>query len=341
MNKLTFFACFFLLSRLCAMDSFFEFKENKSDGSLSPGFIKKLIFTFHPDTFFETGTYDGNTTLNAAKFFDRVITVEIYKPLFDYVQPKFASHSNIHSYLGSSSKVIANIGNELRGTTLFWLDAHYSGEGTGMSDSVNSGSAEAITAIREELAAIHAAAIEDCVILIDDIRGFGTEIAGQVFLGCWAYPTLQEVKSALLKINPQFEIALLGDMLLAYDESKYQPRFSTTVEACTKTRLYDGYNLSQQELLDWEKKIRQAPPHEAACIARLYQMMTGYNDPMFWHDLWYGLTQMGTNNYNKASIAFQKVPNRIQAGTFRTNTLSPVSYEHESLKTYIEECTGK
>jgi hypothetical protein len=321
-----------------AVDSFFEFKDNKFQGSLSPAFIEKLIFTFHPDTFFETGTYDGNTTLNAAKFFNQVITVEIYKPIFDQLRSKFRSHRNIRSYLGNSSKLIATLGDQLHGTTLFWLDAHYSGEGTGMSDSANSGSAEAITAIREELAAIHDVGIRDCVILIDDIRGFGTEISDQVFLGCWAYPTLQEVKLALLKINPQFEIALLGDMLLAYDSSKYQPHFSPTVEACTKTRLYDGRNLSDEELLNLEKRIQMAPPHEAAFIARLYEMMTCYNDPMFWHDLWYGLTQMSIGNYEEANIAFQKIPGRIQSGNFKINTQDPVLYEHESLKTYVEKC---
>jgi len=40
-----------------------------------------------------------------------------------------------------------------------------------MTECANSGCAEAITAIREELKAIHDAGMQDCVILIDDIRG--------------------------------------------------------------------------------------------------------------------------------------------------------------------------
>ncbi|MBP9842271.1 MAG: hypothetical protein KBC64_07625 [Simkaniaceae bacterium] len=328
---------FLLFARGHAVNDFFEFKDNKLQGALNPAFLEKLVFTFHPDTFFETGTFDGKTTVNASQFFKHVITVEIYEPLFKRIQPKFRSYRNIASYFGNSSQLIASIGKELQGTTLFWLDAHYSGKGTGVSDSVNSGSAEAITAIREELAAIHTVGIQDCVILIDDIRGFGTEISDQIFLGCWAYPTLQEVKLALLKINPQFEIALLGDMLLAYDSSKYQPQFSATVEACTKTRLYDGQNLTYQELFDLETKIQMAPPHEAAFIASLYKMMTGYKDPMFWHDLWYGLTQLGRRNYKEANIAFQKIPGRIQSGKFKEGILNPVHYEHESLKCYLEK----
>jgi len=66
----------------------------------------------------------------------------------------------------------------------------------------------------------------------------------------------------LLKINPQFEIALLGDMLLAYDASKYHPQFSPAVEGLTKTRLYDGSNLSDQELIEMGKKIQEAYPGE-------------------------------------------------------------------------------
>lgn len=337
--KIALFLILLLLSPLYSTDNGFQFISYKTNGALSTEFLKKLKSTFQSDTFFETGTYRGATTLNAAAFFNQVYTVEVYKPLFKRAQKKFRSHSNIHSYLGNSAEVIATAGKKIKGNTLFWLDAHYSGEGTGKLESVNSGSAQAMTPIREELAAIHSAGISNCAILIDDIRGFGTEIAGQVFLGCWAYPTLQEVKAALIKINPKFELALLGDILLAYDASKYHPQFSETVKACTKTRLYNGYNLSDQELVDLEKQIQGAPPPEASFIASLYESMSCYEDPMFWHDLWYGLTRLGAKDFTAANLAFQKVPIRIQSGILKTPGLTP--YVHKSLNNYTEQTVAK
>lgn len=309
----TFFWLALLVFRLVnAATSDFEFVSNKSNG-LSKKFIKNLIDTFHPSVFFETGTYDGQTTLNAADFFDTVITVEIYPPLFTQIQHKFHSNSKIHSYRGNSSEIIAKIGKTLTGTILYWLDAHYSGEGTGMTNSANSGSAEAITAIREELKAIYDTGIQDCIILIDDIRGFGTQVNDFIFLGCWAYPTMQEIKEALLKINPQFKIALLGDMLLAYDGSKYHPSFSRTVDACTKTRLYDGYNLSEIDLVELGKEIQNASTSEKEYIKQLYDRMIIYKDPMFWHDVWYGLIQRKQGNHTQAEFAFQNASFRINS----------------------------
>jgi hypothetical protein len=292
---------------------FISYKEN----GLSKKFMEMLIDIFQPDVFFETGTYDGQTILNASEYFKKAITVEIHPPLFAEVQSKFLEHPNIESYLGNSSELIARVGGQLEGTVLFWLDAHYSGKGTGMTHSANSGSAEAITPIREELRAISDAGMGDCVILIDDIRGFGTQVYGHTFLGCWAYPTLQEVKVALLKINPHFEIALLGDILLAYDASKYFPNFSPAVQACTRTRLYDGYDLKDEELEDLGKKIQSATPSERLFIEQMYNMMSVYNDPMFWHDVWYLLIQTGQER--KVQCLSESAFNRIRSVTDEVN----------------------
>ena len=56
----------------------------------------------------------------------------------------------------------------------------------------------------------------------------------QIFLRCWAFPTPQEAKTALIQIDPKFELPLLGNMLLAYDACKYSPNFSPVIEAITK-----------------------------------------------------------------------------------------------------------
>jgi len=68
--------------------------------------------------FFESGTYIGQTTINAAQLFNKVITVEVYRPfsiktnqsffLFQYTQ-----------LLCNSAEVIANVGNRLKELSFF------------------------------------------------------------------------------------------------------------------------------------------------------------------------------------------------------------------------------
>lgn len=305
----------------------FEFVDNKIYGALNPHFIERLVNTFNVDVFFETGTYCGATTLNAIPYFKEVYTVELHGELFSAAASRLSGYKNVRCYHGRSPDIMKEVVPCIQGRILFWLDAHYSGEGTALSYE-NPESPEAITAIRGELKAIKEANISDCVVLIDDIRGFGTKINGQIFLGCWAYPTLQEVQLALLEINPNFELALLGDTLLAYDKNKSFPVFSETVKACTKTRLYDGSNLSDAELLKEEEKIKNAPQYEKNYIKRLYDIMTDYKDPMFWHDWWYGLISLNACNYIEAYDAFYKVAMRNQLGSCITSQLDR----------YFEEC---
>jgi len=324
---------------ICLQASTFDFVENKKNGALDKQFIKKIVETFSCDLFFETGTYDCATTINVASEFKQVYTVELFDELYQRANAKLAPHKNVRVYHGKSPDVIRIVGPSLlNNNVLFWLDAHYSGPGTALSNP-NESDPAAVTAIRDELEAIREVGMKNCVILIDDIRGFGTEIKGQEYLGCWAYPTLQEVKNALLKINSHFEIALLGDMLLAYDATKYEPHFSETVLACTSTRLYNGYNLTDEELALIEKNIISAPAHEKAFIKSLYHQMTECKDPMFWHDLWYGLTELGNNNLKIAHKAISKVPLRLQhLDKNRVIDNKHISCSHPLIDVYLASC---
>lgn len=288
----------------------FEFVNGKtSNGVLRETFLEELKSVFHPDIFFETGTYSGDNVMGAAPYFNEIVTVELHDGLAEAAKRKFSTLSHIRAYHGSSPDIIREVAPTLQGTILFWLDAHYSGEGTALSfaDETNP---DAITAIRGELAAIRELGIGDCIILIDDIRGFGMEIGEVQYLGCWAYPSMQEVAKSILQINPNFGFALLGDMFLAYDTTKYHPIFSEVVKACTGMRLYDGVNATEEQLIAWEQTIRKAPSQEGAYIQYLYSIMTEYGDAMFLHDLWYGLVELENKNYQNAYKALEKVVRR-------------------------------
>jgi len=327
-----------MLSTSIYSNNTFEFVCNKTNGALDKKFIKKMVDVFKVDVFFETGTYNARTTINALPYFKDIHTVELHCGLFKEARNKLVKYENVHIYNGRSDDVIKMIIPTIKGTILFWLDAHYSGKGTALS--VNDFQVpEAFTAIREELKVIKEAGVRDCVILIDDVTEFGSEISDKKYMGCWAYPTLQWIQNDLLKINPNFELAILGNKLLVYDKHKYNPLISETVIACTKTRLYDGHNLNDKELIELEEKIMNASLEERKYIEAMYNNMANYKYAMFWNDLWYGLTQLGAGNYDKAREAFYKVKVRIECFDKKGKPLcQEILYNHWRIDKYLKIC---
>lgn len=293
-------------------------------GSLEQSLLQQLIKNFDTTIFVETGTYNGNTTAKAAPFFKTIHTVELYPPLAKQAKQRFANQRNITVHQGSSPEVFAKLLPTLKdqGRILFFLDAHYSGQGTAM-DKEGPTEANGITAIRKEIAGIKQSGITDCVILIDDIRGFGTVTDGKEFVGCWAYPPLKDVCNRLLEINSNFECMLIGDMLLAFDKSNTNVPFTPMVKACTISRLFDGSNYSENELLEAEKTIAFSQGAERAFLKQLCQSMNVYKDPEFHHQLWYGLLSLTEKKFGEASQAFDKVLER--------------SYKHSRIQRYTDQ----
>ena len=274
--------------------------------------MKEFVEVFHPDIFIETGTYSGETASNVAPFFRQVHTVELSQILYEKAKEKLSSLANITVYHGNSAELFKSIIPICKGTVLFWLDAHYSGGNTAYSNS-DPGSSNAVTAIREELKAIAQSGLTNCLILVDDIRGFGSVIDDTEFLGCWAYPSIQEVCALGHKINGNFDFALLGDTLLMYDKTNYSPHLSPVVKACTQSRLYDGKNFSDDQLAEAEDIIMACPTNaERDFIKNLYKCMTPCKDPLFHHDLWYALVCMGLNDWKEAKLSLHKVPERVE-----------------------------
>lgn len=336
LHSLTF--CIFIFSCLSA-DHTLKFVDNKDEkGYLKTEFLQQIADIFHADTFVETGTYTGITTARAASLFKTVHTVELHPKLYEAAKKFLQNNKNITVHNGDSADVLKKILPTIEGSIVLWLDAHYSGENTAMSfNDPNDGNA--ITAIRSELDGLSESGITDCVVLIDDIRGFGTTIDGTKYAGCWAYPTVQEICATLLDVNNNFEFALLGDTLLAYDTTKHTVQLSPVVQACTKSRLYDGKNLSEDELLSVECLITKAHGQEYECIKSLYRRMTDHGDPMFLHDLWYGLICLESKHYKEAHQAFSKILTRKEHFDHTRKVIDrSLGYMHPRIHQYIETC---
>src|SRR6476469_1959610 len=77
--------------------------------------------------FIETGTNCGATALWAAQYFEKVITIEAAKVIYEAVANNYGHLKNIQFVLGNSKEQLAAILPTLKEPCIFWLDAHWRG----------------------------------------------------------------------------------------------------------------------------------------------------------------------------------------------------------------------
>lgn len=163
--------------------------------------VKRIIATadrYRCTVFIETGTFYGQTVNAVKKSFEMVLSVELFVPLYNYNKKAFANNDNVTIYFGDSSSELKKMIDKSIGSILFWLDGHYSGGGTACGDIESP--------ILAELETIKSNRNDMHCILIDDAR---------LFTGTHGYPTLDKTISMLLEINPNYQIDIDCDCIVA------------------------------------------------------------------------------------------------------------------------------
>lgn len=259
-------------------------------------FFKKLKEDFNISIFVETGTASGITTAQAAQVFDEVHSIELSKELYDACVLKFKDTKNVILYNGDSAKIFPKILPNLKhGKILFWLDGHWSGGITARGDLD--------TPIMLELEAIKKSGLNQSFIMIDDIRIFSTRINNKYLYGFKDYPFVDDVATLLNSINADYSVALIGDILCAFNKSQYA--LSPIANACTISRLYNGFNYSIDEVLQAEKLIAQSQGIERKTLFDLLE----YKGLHYY--LWAGLMQLEEGKYE---LAYQNLKRALDLG---------------------------
>jgi len=143
---------------------------------------------FGSKIFIETGTYMGDTLEAMLPHFEQLYSIEIYKPLYKLNRRRFNKNQKVTLVNGDSAEKLKDIVPFLDKPAIFWLDGHYSGQGTGKGIKD--------TPIYEELTIIFKMACTDFVILIDDARCFGNSRYP-------AYPTIPELRAFVEANSPR------------------------------------------------------------------------------------------------------------------------------------------
>lgn len=262
------------------------------------------------NTFVETGTYLGDTTALAAEVFPETHTIELLSMFYEKAIERFSANPGIHVHLGDSTTIFPVLLPSLNTpyhAILFWLDGHIM---DCQSTDEHEFAAHDYTPIMKELKTIKSTHLKNDILLIDDIRLFGSLLDNQriASAGKIEYPLLKDVCSLL---QDTYACKIFGDILLAYEKS-LDLHFSPVIEACTISRMYDGTNYTTQEVLNAEQIIANTQGQELQALQSLYQDFSApwkrawYNKSPH-YNLWYGLTLSQQGDYRNAILQFKEV----------------------------------
>jgi len=140
--------------------------------------------------FVETGTGLGQTIINMAEQFNELHTIEIKQEFFEascLVAPR--AKAPIHFYHGPSEKVLPEILMRLKGPTVFFLDAHWSGQDTGRGD--------VHVPLLLELRALNTLFHHRALVILDDFRLFAPGEGREVCEVDWSPISVEAVHSVL------------------------------------------------------------------------------------------------------------------------------------------------
>ncbi len=158
------------------------------------GTIRKSLLEQYAvgDTFVETGSQEGWTFYVAKEYgFGTMYGIELMEKFFIHSTERFKDESNIHIFFGESPDILTGLCPLLTEPATFWLDAHASGPDI-------PGGKYGPCPLIQELEAIATSPCKDHVIMIDDIRLFGTNE--------WDYVDQQTIINLLYKINSKYNI---------------------------------------------------------------------------------------------------------------------------------------
>lgn len=165
--------------------------------------VKQYAKKYSINILVETGTYLGDMVDATKNTFNRIVSIELDKNLYEKATKKFNGFDHISIIHGDSAEILQKILVDITQPCLFWLDGHYSAGVTAR------GSLD--TPIRQELQHILHHNIQGHVILIDDAR---------CFVGQNDYPAIEELREQVLKINPDLEFEVKDDIIRIFNANK-------------------------------------------------------------------------------------------------------------------------
>ena len=135
--------------------------------------IKNVLDFYDIKNFVETGTGQAEVVQTVVEADDtlNVHTIEVIPEIYDKNKINFSYLKDVNWHLGTSFDILPEILPDLKGTTLFWMDAHFPGADFGLSSYGDEKDDEKRLPLKKELETIVANRdVTNDVFVIDDLR---------------------------------------------------------------------------------------------------------------------------------------------------------------------------
>jgi hypothetical protein len=174
----------------------------------APPIVKQRILKQYQDRFrlrtvVETGTFTGETVEALRHRSAQVVSIELAPELHAAAARRFGTARNVRLLQGNSVTLLPDVVAALEAPTLFWLDGHYAGAGTGSAG-------ESRSPLMDEVRTLLARPPRGDVILIDDAR----QLSGRD-----GYPSLDAVCTAIRHNRPHAELTVADDIIRWIDKN--------------------------------------------------------------------------------------------------------------------------
>ena len=135
--------------------------------------IKNVIDFYNIKNFVETGTGKAEVVQTVVEADDtlNIHTIEVIPEIFNKNKINFSYLKDVNWHLGTSFDILPEILPDLKGTTLFWMDAHFPGADFGLSSYGDEKDDDKRLPLKKELETIVSNRdVTNDVFVIDDLR---------------------------------------------------------------------------------------------------------------------------------------------------------------------------
>ena len=135
--------------------------------------IKNVLDFYDIKNFVETGTGQAEVVQTVVEADDtlNIHTIEVIQEIYDKNKINFSYLKDVNWHLGTSFDILPEILPDLKGTTLFWMDAHFPGADFGLSSYGDEKDDDKRLPLKKELETIvENRDVSNDVFVIDDLR---------------------------------------------------------------------------------------------------------------------------------------------------------------------------
>lgn len=134
--------------------------------------LQRLLREYNCSSFFETGTWKGDSVAYATQFdFDKIFSSEIVPDIAKRASSRFSGDKRITIINENSVRALEDYIKEIAGNCIFWLDAHFPGSEEGLNGYNDEKNEVLKYPLHKELEVIaNKRKGYNDVILIDDLR---------------------------------------------------------------------------------------------------------------------------------------------------------------------------